>query len=194
MTLLFQETWEEVGEAWLIRRHFFFTMDLLFRLKINTWPWKIVCGLVLSGWRVTDKREDAAQTDALGEFEGPWCRDGGNLCPLAPHPHRDTSNEKHPALGWGPCDGHCPGDPPGAAGADGCLVELSLSGESLPGCQGPPGLWHQEFILLRPDFRDSSCPTGAQEISRLEHTCTEQRWDDLQQNVLFYESWPSTTF
>lgn len=77
----------------------------------------------------------------LVNLKGTAAREGGNLSPLAPHPHGDTSSEKqHPLLGWGPSNGHCPADPPGAVGTDGCLVKLSLSGRSLPECQGSPGL------------------------------------------------------
>lgn len=43
------------GEGTLvIRHHFFFNMDLIFRLKIK--PWKTVCGLVLTGERATSRQ------------------------------------------------------------------------------------------------------------------------------------------
>ena len=90
-----------------------------------------------------------------------------------PRPHGDTSIEKRcPLLGWGPSNGHCPADPPGAAGTDGCLVKLSLSGRSLLGCRG----------LLGCDTKSSSCFAQISETAALWEQKKSDVWNTCAQN------------
>ena len=109
----------------------------------------------------------------LVNLKGAGAREGGNLSPLAPRPHGDTSIEKRcPLLGWGPSNGHCPADPPGAAGTDGCLVKLSLSGRSLLGCRG----------LLGCDTKSSSCFAQISETAALWEQKKSDVWNTRAQN------------
>lgn len=96
----------------LIRHHFFFNVDLIFRLKINTWSWKIVWGLFFQAQEfLTDKDEEAACIVHPGELVGASVpHEGGDLPPreLSSHKARGVPSlwagfgPQDPALPWGP--------------------------------------------------------------------------------------------
>lgn len=129
-----------------------------------------MCGLFLVAEELqTDRHEDAAQTDGLGEFKGHQPVREGTSPPRSPCPHQDTSSEKrHPPVGWGvggSQHGHCPGRTTRSCGNRrlSCQV-VPLSGRSLPGCQGSPWAVTPRVYPALPRFQ-RQLPSGSTHLT-----------------------------
>lgn len=119
--------------ALLIRHPFFFNMDLIFRLKINTLKdcvW--ACSYRKRSYKQTSVKMQLSLT-SLVNSQGHRCHMREGTCIPSP---LWTGREERLRPGWAlvPCQNHCPADPPGAEGTDGAVfLESSLSGVCLPG-------------------------------------------------------------